>query len=167
MEIASTSKSRFRHSEDELDRSTQRDSTDYDDGDDDCDDDDDDDGDDDDDDRSNPSIGLGTLQSLSISSDGNKAKKSLAMPQYTRTSSTSSSSSSKMPQKKVCVWEVFKWLFDIERSMKNCLGSMTEVKSTTIFNEMDFLLRYVLFISIVIHGQLINSSSFLHTQKTN
>lgn len=133
MDIASTSRSRFRHSEDELDRLTQRDTSDYDD-------------DDDDDDRisdtdeGSTSLGLSTMQSLSIASDGNKANKSTAL---TRTSSTSSSTSSKMPQKKVRVWEVFKWLVDIERSTKNCLGSMTEMKSTTILNEMDFLLRFV------------------------
>lgn len=134
MDIASTSRSRFRHSEDELDRLTQRDTSDYDD-------------DDDDDDRisdaENSSLGLGTMQSLSISSDGNKTMKPSAMS-LTRTSSTSSSTSSKMPQKKIRVWEVFKWLLDIERSTKNCLGSMTEMNSTTILNEMDFLLRFVI-----------------------
>lgn len=136
MDIASTSRSRFRHSEDELDRLTQRDTSDYDD-------------DDDDDDRlsdadeGTSSLGLGTMQSLSISSDGNKTVKPSAMS-HTRTSSTSSSStSSKMPQKKIRVWEVFKWLLDIERSTKNCLGSMAEVKNATILNEMEFLLRFV------------------------
>lgn len=138
MDIASTSRNRLRHSEDELDRLTQRDTSDYDD-------------DDDDDDRisdtdeGSTSLGLSTMQSLSIASDGNKAIKSSAL---TRTSSTSSSTSSKMPQKKVRVWEVFKWLVDIERSTKNCLGSMTEMKSTTILNEMDFLLRFVCICSL-------------------
>lgn len=135
MDIASTSRSRFRHSEDELDRLTQRDTSDYDD-------------DDDDDDRisdtdeGSTSLGIGTLQSLSLSSDGNKSMKSSAIS-HARTSSTSSSASSKMPQKKLRVWEVFKWLLDVERSTKNCLGSMTEMKSTTILSEMDFLLRFV------------------------
>lgn len=141
MDIASTSRSHIRHSEDELDRSTQRDSTDYDD------DDDDDRISDGDGDGDGSSLGLGTMQTLSISSNGNKNNtKSISNKKRDsiRTSSTSSSSSSRMPQKKVRVWEVFSWLLDIERSTKNCLGSMTEVKSTTILNEMDFLLRFVL-----------------------
>lgn len=132
MDIASTSRGHFRNSEDDLDRLTQHDSnTDY--GDDD--DDDDDDGDRISDGLSDRNSELGaTMHSLSISSDGNKRT------DLKRMSSTSSSASSKMPLKKVVLWEIFKWILDVERSMKNCLGCLTEVKTTTVLNDMDFLL---------------------------
>lgn len=131
MDIASTS--HFRHSEDELDRITTADVFITDDDDDD-DVEEEEDVDDDDDKHTDFSLDVGTMQSLSISSDGNKRM------ELTRMSSTSSSTSSKMPQKKVVLWEVFKWIPDVERLTKNCLGSFTEVKTTTVLNDMDFLL---------------------------
>lgn len=124
MDVASTS-----HTDDELDRLTQCDNTTS------YDDDDDDDNDaEDEDENTSGTLGLGTMQSLSISSDGNNKRNALRM------SSTSSSTSSKMPQKKVVLWEVFTWILDVERSRKHCLGSFAEVKTTTILNDMDFLL---------------------------
>lgn len=46
------------------------------------------------------------------------------------------------PQKKKNVLELFPWLNDIEKSTQKCLGSITEVKSRTVLNAMDFLIRY-------------------------
>lgn len=51
------------------------------------------------------------------------------------------SPSTQMPQKKKCVWELFPWLNEIEKTTQKCLGSVTEVKSKTIINAMDFLIR--------------------------
>ena len=135
MDIPSTSGTSFRHYEGDLDRTTQRDdSSDY---------------DDDDDDRLSgegpSSSGLGTIQSLSISSDRNKAKKSSAM-QHNRALSTSSSRSAKVPEKpekKVRMWEIFPWLLEVEDAARRCLGSVSELKITAVFVEMDFLLKYV------------------------
>lgn len=55
--------------------------------------------------------------------------------------SSASSKPVEMPQKKKCVLELFPWLDDIEKSIQKELGSVTEVKSKTILNAMDFLIR--------------------------
>lgn len=55
--------------------------------------------------------------------------------------SSALSRSVEMPQKKKCVLELFPWLDDIEKSIQKALGSVTEVKSKTILNAMDFLIR--------------------------
>lgn len=75
-------------------------------------------------------------RSPSISSDSNKGKNKPSGPKSVRPSS-----SSMMQQKKKCVLEVFPWLNDIEKSTQKCLGSITEVKSKTVLNAMDFLMR--------------------------
>lgn len=46
------------------------------------------------------------------------------------------------PQKKKCILELFPWLNDIEKSTQKCLGSINEVKSKTVLNAMDFLIRF-------------------------
>lgn len=74
------------------------------------------------------------MRSPSTSSETNVEKcKSTAPPR--------SPSSGQMPQKKKCVLELFPWLNEIENSTHKCLGSVTEVKSNTILNAMDFLIR--------------------------
>lgn len=50
-------------------------------------------------------------------------------------------SSSVLAQKLKYALEAFPWLHDIELSIQKCLGSITEVKSKTILNAMDFLIR--------------------------
>ncbi|XP_055325014.1 uncharacterized protein LOC129579209 isoform X2 [Sitodiplosis mosellana] len=64
---------------------------------------------------------------------------------FDKESSKSGASSSrpppaKTPQKKN-VLELFPWLNDIEKSTQKCLGSINEVKSRTVLNAMDFLIR--------------------------
>lgn len=131
MDLPSTSRGYFRHSEDELDKSTPRESSDYD---------DDDDGTRLSDIDEGASSGIGTLQSLSISSDGNKTTQTPATS-VTQTPPTSSSEPSKPPPKKLR--DVFPWIADVELSTKNCLGSLTDIRRFEVWNEMDILLGFV------------------------
>lgn len=73
------------------------------------------------------------LRSPSTSSDTNMDKFKTVAPSRQTTPSSG-------PQKKN-VQELFPWLNEIEKSTHKCLGSVTEVKSKTILNAMDFLIR--------------------------
>lgn len=118
---SSSCSSRFRHSDDELDKTSL---------------------------SHNSSYGESTFDANEsrLSSHGTikstQPVSSLNADKFKASSSVSpSSSSSQQPQKKICVLEVFPWLNDIEKSTQKCLGSITEVKSKTILSAMDFLLR--------------------------
>lgn len=76
---------------------------------------------------------LGTPRSSGVSSDKEPFK----------SGTSSRPPPAQTPQKKKCVLELFPWLNDIEKSTQKCLGSINEVKSRTVLNAMDFLIRFV------------------------
>lgn len=119
MDISAASSNRLRNSGDELNKSTLSHSTEF--------------GESTFDADESQSSSHSISRSLSHSTEPNKKDK-LGPP-------SSSSSSAMMAQKKKCVLEVFPWLNDIEKSTQKCLGSITEVKSKTVLNAMDFLMR--------------------------
>lgn len=45
-----------------------------------------------------------------------------------------------MAQKPKCILEQLPWLIDIENSIHKIIGSMTDVKITTVLDSMDFLI---------------------------
>lgn len=70
-----------------------------------------------------------SIAGTSSASDKNKFK----------SDAPSKPSSDDTPKKK-CVLEMFPWLIDIETSTHQCIGSVTEIKSKIVLNDMDFLL---------------------------
>lgn len=121
MDISAASSNRLRNSGDELNKSTLSHSTEF---------------------------GESTFDADESQSSSHSISRSLSTVSTTETNkdklgppSTSSKSAMMAAQKKKCVLEVFPWLNDIERSTQKCLGSITEVKSKTVLNAMDFLMR--------------------------
>lgn len=73
--------------------------------------------------------------------------------------------SDQMSQKKKCVHELFPWLNEIETSTHKCLGSVTEVKSKTILNAMDFLIRWVINFTFLFYAKLYIFSLNIHLMR--
>ena len=101
-------------------------------------------------DKSTMSHGTSFGESSFAADDAGQSKFGTSRSSFDNETPKSGASSSRPPpaqtsQKKKCVLELFPWLSDIERSIQKCIGSITEVKSRTVLNAMDFLIRFARF----------------------